>query len=208
MKKFTALCLVLLLLIACTACSGDSGVKAPVYSLDTTLGLSDSVLDGRLAIEGVVYQMPIQISQLEADGWSYDFGSETLEPGMFAMIHFSKDGMTFSTKVANEYGEAKPVGQCHVVSLVVGPQTSDYEYYYNTKGGKLVNVQFSSGVNVSTTEKQLRAALGDPSTTASLSWWGDNAKYINPGHSFSVYYNEDGTLNNMTLEYLPKDFQP
>ena len=208
MKKLTALCLVLMLVLSCAACSSGPKVEVPTYELDSSLGLSDSVLDGQLAIEGVVYQMPIQVSQLEADGWSYDFGSEVLEPGNFGMVHFSKDGMSFSTKVANEYGEAKPVAECHVAAMTFGPQTADYEFYYTTKGNKLANVQFSSGVNMSSTEKQLRAALGEPSTTASLSWWGDNGKYLNPGHSFSVHYNEDGTLHSITVEYLPKDFQP
>ena len=69
MKKLTALCLVLMLVLSCAACSSGPKVDVPTYELDSSLGLSDSVLDGQLAIEGVVYQMPIQVSQLEADGW-------------------------------------------------------------------------------------------------------------------------------------------
>ena len=206
MKKLFSLLLVLVFALSLTAYA-SSEPDIPVYPLDSSLNLSDSVLDGQVAIEGVVYQMPIAVFELVANGWTCNHVDEVLEPGWFGMIQFSKDGKKFSSKVINEYAESKTVSECHVVCLIVGPQTADVEYFY-TNGGQLINVQFSSSVNTSTTKTELLAALGEPSSVNFLSWRGDNAKYINPGHKFSVYYNEDGTLNNMTLEYLPANFLP
>lgn len=216
MKKTFALILILVLVLGMTACGGSSGeadkggasgAKIPEHPLDGSLGLSDSVLDGQLAIEGVVYQMPIAMSQLTENGWSYDFGDETLEPGAFGMVHFSKGELSFNAKVMNDFAEAKTVAECHVASMTFGPQTSDTKAYY-ADGGKLINVQFSSSVNISTGEKDLIAALGESDSASFLTWRGDNAKYISPGVSFSVTYNDDGSLNQMTVEYLPADFQP
>lgn len=210
MRKLTALLLLLVLVLSAAACGGSNAPAAtniPVYPLDNSLGLSDSVLDGQLAIDGVVYQMPIAVSELTANGWSCDFGDETLEPGEFGVIHFSKGELTFTSKVMNEYTETKTAGECHVVSMTFGPQTSDVENYY-ADGGQLIRVQFSSKVNISTTEEDLLAALGQPDSDSFLTWRGENAKYINPGVSFGVTYNEDGTLNQMNVEYLPADFQP
>lgn len=207
MKKLFSLLLVLALSLGMAACGATEASWVPVHSLDSGLNLSDSVLDGQLAIEGVIYQMPIPLSALTENGWSYDFGQETLEPGSFGMIHFTKGDLSFSSKVMNDSGEAKSVSECHVVSMTFGPQTSDTKSYYEN-GGKLINVQLTSQVNISTSEKDLVAALGEPDGSSSLTWRGDNAKYLNPGVSFSVTYNEDGTLNQMTVEYLPADFQP
>ena len=202
--------LILALALTLAACGGETKTPdyVPVYPLDSSLNLSDNVLDGQLAMEGVVYQMPIPVSELTANGWTHDAGNYSVEPQNSVSFTMQKDGLEIFVTVINEFSAYKDVNECHVVKLVVGPRTGDTKAFFEN-GGKLINAQFTSAVNISTGEADLRAALGEPDSDGDqLIWRGDNGKYFNLGVRFSAAYTKDGTLNCFTLEYLPDTFQP
>lgn len=206
MKKYTAFLLVLTLVLSLTACGSKEADYIPVHPLDAGLGLSDSVLDGQIAIEGVVYQMPIPVSELVANGWNMDVLDMDMEPHSYTMVSFKKEDLRFDTLVSNQYSSNTHLSQCHVVEATFGPQTTDTKSYYSS-GRPLINVQFTSGLNISSSEEDLIGALGQPADS-SLTWAGPKADRSFFGVEFSAQYNKDGTLFSFTLQYLPADFQP
>ncbi len=191
MKKLLALLAVLVMAVgfACTA----------------SAELTDSVLEGKVMIEGVFYQMPIPVQQLLADGWTFDREDIVLENQQRTSVVFVKDNVAFYSWVINEYAEPKKVSETHVAVMEFGPAATGTEKY------DLIDVQFSNTVNINTTEKELMKALGDPSSTAGgyPVWRGSNAKYISPSISFSAKFDSklfSSELKFFQIEYLPADF--
>ena len=167
--------------------------------------LTNSVLDGKVVIEGVFYQMPIPVQQLLADGWTFAREDIVLENQQRTSVVFVKDNVAFYSWVINEYAEPKKVSETHVAVMDFGPAANGTEKY------DLIDVQFSNTVNINTTEKELMKALGDPSTTAGgyPLWRGINAKYVSPNISFSAMFDSklfSSELKYFHIEYMPADF--
>jgi hypothetical protein len=169
--------------------------------------LTENPLDGGLVIDGVFYQLPFVASELLENGWIMECEDEPIESGIvLSMITCYKDNLTLDMRVINEYAETKNISECHVCTIQVGP--ASFGNGYNTVYD-LIDVKFSQNVDINTSEDELIAIMGEPTSTAGgyPVWRGTNGKYLNPGHSFSrVADPETGDLRYFNIEYVPADF--
>jgi len=166
--------------------------------------LTDSVLEGKLVVEGVFYQMPIPVQQLAENGWSCDCADRVIDPQVRISAIFTKGNVAFGAWIINEYPEAKPAGECHVAVMSFGPEALE-------KGYDLIDVKFSKQIDINTSKKDLEKILGEPSSTAGgyPVWRGNNAKYLSPSVSFAGVYETSlfsSKLKYFQIEYMPADF--
>lgn len=194
-------------IIAETAENFSAIAYAPI---DKGLDLTDSVLDGRVAIDGVVYQMPIAVSELTDNGWVVEHAEETLESGQF-IVHttFSKDNMKFGASVVNCTSENITVSNGHVARMWLGTTS-----YACNDASELIVAQFTKEIGMSTSVDELKAIMGEPysenidneSNTVIIQYKGEGGT-INIDIGFLARY-ENGQAVEIELSYLPQDFQP
>lgn len=197
MKKIFCL-LTALLMLAGYACA-ESTAPADL--------LTDSVLEGKVVIEGVFYQMPFPVQQLLDNGWALDRTDLELEPGFHAGAPLYKDNLTCYVRAVNEYSVPKKFSECFVGAMEFGPGTN------GNNGHDLIDVQFTKQISIHTSLKDVEKILGEPSSTAGgyPIWRGGNAKYSNPGHSFAAVFEKklfSSELKYFSIEYMPADFVP
>ena len=202
MKKLLNMLLVIITLsLVCAFAETAATVELPEDRL------TESPLDGGLVIDGVFYQMPFHVSELLDNGWVMECEDGPVEPGnVLSMIICYKDHLTMDIRVINEYTETKNISECYVCTMQFGP--GSFGNSYNT-AYDLIDVKFAKNIDINTSEKDLIAIMGEPSSTAGgyPVWRGENAKYFNPGHSFSrVADPETGALRYFNIEYMPADF--
>ena len=196
MKKMVCLLMTLLML---------TGFAFAETTQQPTDLLTESVLDGKLVIEGVFYQMPIPVQQLFDDGWTFERSDRELEPEHFTAAVFTKDNVAFYAQIINEHKTTKQASECHVVTMHFGPKANGTENY------DPITVQFSTQIDMNTSKRDLEKLLGEPSSTAGgyPVWRGEGSKYINPGLAFGGVFDDglfSSKLKYFIVEYLPADF--
>ena len=202
MKKL--LCMLLVVLTLSFVCAFAETAETTVLPEDM---LTESPLDGGLVVDGVFYQMPFHVSELLENGWTMECEDDDVEVGnVLSMITCYKDNMTMDIRVINEYAETKKISECYVCTMQFGPGSFGNSFDTNYD---LIDVKFAKNIDINTSEADLIAILGEPSSVAGgyPVWRGENAKYFNPGHSFSrVADPETGDLRYFNIEYVPADF--
>lgn len=138
---------------------------------NTNVDLSDNWTDMQIAIDGKVYNLPVDYDVLKADGWSFDLADYGKENGY---ILNPGDSVTSTIELTNpKYGEefdsatlyvgfinvddtAKDITECHIWSI-----KSD-SYYGSRQMEKYPSVTVAKGIKFGSTEQEVIAAFGQP----------------------------------------------
>ncbi len=196
MKKVICLLLSLMMCMSAAALAEDA---APV-------ALTDSVLDGVVELNGVVYQMPMPAQELLDNGWVFVQGEGPIKDNQIVSTRVEQNGYQMSIKIANVSGKEMSFAEAPVVAIIV--------YMYDDTHEKLT-ARFSNAVSLETSFKELKAAQGKADKEEGgglfdggdgrLVYNGEYSKYFNVGHSFSAIY-RGGKLSQMEICYMPDDF--
>lgn len=94
-------------------------VKEDVMSSEAPTELTDNLLDFRVSVDGVIYQIPMWFSDFEALGWEFKEDPTTvLNMNEYATtLVWEKDGVEVFTQLANFAMNPKPFNECVVVGL-------------------------------------------------------------------------------------------
>lgn len=195
MKKLICLLMVLLL------CMGAAAVAE-----EAPLALTDSVLDGVVELNGVVYKLPMPLQEMLDNGWELVQGNGPIKPNQIVSTRVKSNGYQLSIKIANVSDKEMPFAEAPVVAIVV---------YVDDATQEKLTAKFSNAVSLETSFKELKAAQGKADTeeggglfdggNARLVYKGQPSRYFNVGHSFSAIY-RGGKLTQMEINYMLDDF--
>lgn len=177
----------------------DLSAHGTVITGGTVVGSS------KLILNGVVYEMPFVMSQLQVSGWSGEISDQTVFAGMedltFAVwsLETGEEDELLVYKVRNEAGEAQPVSACSVTKLEV----KDIQALSET-----CSFVLPGGITKSSTAADVAAVYGgavDNGEFKSVDVYEKCLEYRDQNNSrltYEFWFHSDGTLDSVTISYV------
>lgn len=112
--------------------------------------MSDNLFDFTFTLDGKVYQLPCDYSELAADGWYISYGGTEdtqLDDKTYMYISFKKNDAKFTTYVYNVSGSTKALKDCRIGFLD----------FHNDAG-----ITLAKGITPLSTREEVIAAFGEP----------------------------------------------
>ncbi len=117
----------------------DEGTGNSSHVSDTSLGsnanadkepeMSDVLTDMTFKLDGVVYQLPCDLSRLTDNGWTIStvgvFSDTTVMGRDISVFNMIKDGCKIMVELANPSGNAMPLSSCVVRGITVSAGTNN-----------------------------------------------------------------------------------
>lgn len=116
--------------------------------------LSNNLYDYQVSIDGVVYQLPMWVSDFEAMGWEYqgDY-DKSLYYDDYEYDYWTKDGMEIWTDIVNFSINSTPLKDCLITAIEVDE--------YSLQEGQ--ECEFANGIKLNvSTQEDIIAAYGEP----------------------------------------------
>ncbi len=157
--------------------------------------LSDDLFDFQFSLNGEVYTLPCQYSELSEAGWSMeDIEGNELEAGQYTLQNRISNGDIYlSANIVNTGDETLPMEQCRVGKLSLDSYEAD-------SGAKLV---LSKGITYGSTYDEVTAAFGEPTDTydsdviITLTYKADTYSYV------KIQFDaKTKTVNSMEIENM------
>ncbi|MFV0399204.1 MAG: transglutaminase domain-containing protein [Oscillospiraceae bacterium] len=135
----------------------ESSEASTGFSAESTGKLSSDPYSFQFQLDGVVYSLPADYSQFEAEGWKNDeFASNTLASRKKTLGEQVKKGDEVVTLGLVNTGSSEVRYNKAMVSKIT------LDDYYAKKGAELL---FPGGIKIGSTEKEVLAAYGEPTDT-------------------------------------------
>lgn len=176
MKKLQFMALIILCILLCS-CGFKVPVNAPVKeneakSIDYS-SLSDDLFSYDILLDGKKYTLPVNFSELEADGWSID--PKSTKYGLEKHYHIVnikviKKQEEITAHFVNNSSEYRDLNKCDVGSIMT----------YSGEGTRKISVVFPKGIGFNATEEEITAAYGNPSKVDLSDDNFDKYTYIDP----------------------------
>ncbi|WP_297430082.1 hypothetical protein [Clostridium sp.] len=185
MKKLQLIVLIILCIFLCS-CGFKAPVNAPVKeneakSIDYS-SLSNDLFSYDILLDGKKYTLPVNFSELEADGWTID--PESAKHGLMAHfyvinIKITKNQEEVTVNFVNNSSESRDLNKCDVGLIRT----------YGGFGAGKVSVVLPKGISFNATEDEITSAYGKPSKIESLDDNFDTYTYIDPNVIDETYQN-------------------
>lgn len=173
-------------------------------SRSTPLVLSDSVYDTQVEYDGTIYQVPMTVKQLTAEGWTLDGDESTVIPSKSSTIAYFKSGKdTITTTLINFDINEQPITNCHVTRM-------EFDFMY-LKEEKIARTTGDIELLKSTREEVI-AAFGTPTSEFESDSGSASVEY-SQGYNllirFYFFESEEGKLTSIRIEnsVQPDDFE-
>ena len=141
----------LVLLISCTASYNNAQDDLGIDEI-----LDNATLDSLMfSLNGVIYTLPIHVSELEANGWVPDdpdnrFGTDTLEPGGFATWSLTDGNQFVGTMFTNISEEVLLVSESCITGIIA------HTIHFDAQ------IIFSGNIMIGSTFEDVIEVYGDP----------------------------------------------
>ncbi|SFD25717.1 hypothetical protein [Clostridium uliginosum] len=176
MKKLQFMALFILCILLC-GCGSKAPVKAPVKeneakSIDYS-ALSDDLFSYDILLDGKKYTLPVNFSELEADGWSIDPASanKTIGTNFYVInIEVIKNKEHITVSFINNSSEARKLNKCDVGSIMT----------FGGAGDSKVSAVLPKGISFYATEEEITAAYGKPSNIDTSREHCDTYTFLDP----------------------------
>ena len=162
--------------------------------------MSDELYDFTFTLDGVVYQLPFDYSQLTANGWTISSTGYSedymMAANSYENIYFAKNGNKVMFEPINMSGNSKKLKDCKIGGIEV-------------ENNDLVDTALFSiakGINTESTLEEVTSAFGTASTTNKYDDYTvvryEKDNYI----EFSMYcYNENTDYNQISMRNFESD---
>ena len=130
-------------------------------------------MDFHFKMDDVAYELPCDYQYFTDDGWSLDenYSSEDLIPGSsIQLVYLEREGQYLAAQLLNASGNARSIEECAVCSVTV---------FFNSG----IEFQIVGGVTMTSTQEQIRTALGEPAQSDEID-----------GEIFGMTYTEESKL--------------
>ncbi|WP_029230934.1 hypothetical protein [Butyrivibrio sp. VCB2006] len=176
----------------------QEGIPEYLTYYEAPASLGDDPLSGNFQLEGKVYNLPVPLSILIEDGWSY--GDDDLAVGAgegYSLTLYKEDKYIF-VEAFNFIDKAVYLENTMVTNISV---------YSSTQ----VDLKFPGGVDTSITDKEYAAFL-EKNGLSNFEYKKDYHRYRVPldqsakvesnNNIYRVYFEDDGSLQSLELERL------
>ncbi len=164
-KKMFLMLTIAMLSLSLAAC-GEEEKKAETKKTETkkeetkketkseVVKVSDDLYAFEVLLDGKLYKLPIDYSELEKDGWKTDEDiSQTMEPGSYSMgTPFTKGDQKISVSFVNNGVDVKPMSECQVGGIE--------SQYYDEEN--VPNISIAKGIEIGSTMDEVIEAFGEP----------------------------------------------
>ena len=156
-------------------------------------GLSDDLYDFTVALNGITYSIPCPYTDIEANGWKADFGTETIDPGYYDIVNAKNGGITLCFDIANLGVDSIPYAEGYIGGF-------SYGVLENSEG---CTIELSKGITYGSTKEEVLAAYGEPTRT----YEGDSylsLSYENDSYSSYKFMidSETGLVESIDIQNL------
>jgi hypothetical protein len=181
--------------------AGEVSTEVPqlVSSYTKPESLSETPADYQIELDGEVYELPVPVSVLSADGWELDDSASDSEisAGSFGWVVLQKGGQQIREIAVNPEDYATIPENCWIEELTIGGYTLEAE------GG------VTGGISVGMTEADFLQVLEDngidyelTSESGNFKYYTYNKKAYDQCFEATIYTGEDGQFPENTIMEL------
>jgi len=142
-------------------------------------------------LNGVVYTLPCLYSEIAANGWEADFGTETIDPGYYDIVNGKNGDITLCFDIANLGVDTIPYADGYIGGFTYGILEND----------KGCTLELAKGITYGSTKEEVIAAYGEPTRT------NDGSSYTTLAYerdTYSTYKfminNDNGLVENIAIK--------
>lgn len=181
--------------------SASEEVPEEIASYEAPAQLGEDLFSYNVEFDGVLYQLPCPVSVLVENGWEIDRSNteESIAAKSSGWVAFQKGGLTFDVLARNSADYATIPENCWVEELSAGGY------------GMETSMKTPGGIEIGTTEDELKAALEAAGFSLESDEGNPNAVMIEEGSTYRQYRVEKDWANGVSfLVYTDEsgDFYP
>lgn len=169
--------------------SASEEVPEEIASYEAPAQLGDDLFSYNVEFDGTLYQLPCPVSVLVENGWEIDRNNteESIAAKSSGWVAFQKGGLTFDVLARNSADYATIPENCWVEELGAGGY------------GMETSMKIPGGIEIGTTEEDLKAALEAAGFSLEPDEGNPNAVIIEEGSTYRQYRVEKDWANGISF---------
>lgn len=169
--------------------SASEEVPEEIASYEAPAQLGDDLFSYNVEFDGTLYQLPCPVSILVENGWEIDRNNteESIAAKSSGWVAFQKGGLTFDVLARNSADYATIPENCWVEELGAGGY------------GMETSMKIPGGIEIGTTEEDLKAALEAAGFSLEPDEGNPNAVIIEEGSTYRQYRVEKDWANGISF---------
>jgi len=175
------------------ATAKETTAETTIKETANTGAMSDNLYDFTVKLNGVVYKLPCLYSEIAANGWVADFGTETIDPGYYDIANAKNGDITIAFDIANLGVDTIPYADGYIGGFSYGILEHD----------KGCTLELAKGITYGSTKEAVIAAYGEPTRNSK----GDSYTTLSyESDTYSTYKfminNDTGLVDSIAIKNL------